>query len=329
MTGSSDAMRRVPAIVLAGVAFTCMMGLASTGAVGDDTPVPQATTASVADLANSKLPQVSSFSENFERLRDERNRLLALIPTLRLARDQKAADLRALDSEEARLNDQLRVAPEAGGKSSRVVRVETEIEQMQGNLNLRRKQLEEMSEDEKKARGPELQAKILGLESEVKYQQAVKMELEQEDSAKVATKNSIMDQLRGFPARRTALRAAIDAADARLQEATDRQGKVESAINTLLIPQTAENRFKLWITGAFAALVAIVILGFFAMAYADEKVRQAIFSGEAGIQFLTLFSLVIAIILFGMTGILEGKELSALLGGISGYILGRVTSPKS
>ena len=48
-----------------------------------------------------------------------------------------------------------------------------------------------------------------------------------------------------------------------------------------------------------------------------------------GIQFITLFALVIAIILFGITGILEGKELSALLGGLSGYILGRSTTTKS
>jgi hypothetical protein len=40
-------------------------------------------------------------------------------------------------------------------------------------------------------------------------------------------------------------------------------------------------------------------------------------------QFITIFSLVIAIILFGITGILESKELSALLVGLSGFILGR------
>jgi hypothetical protein len=39
-----------------------------------------------------------------------------------------------------------------------------------------------------------------------------------------------------------------------------------------------------------------------------------------------LFFLVIAIILFGILRILEGKELSALLGGLSGYILGRGTA---
>lgn len=61
------------------------------------------------------------------------------------------------------------------------------------------------------------------------------------------------------------------------------------------------------------------------MAYKDEKVRRAIFSHQVGIQFVTLFSLVIAIILFGIIDILEGKELAALLGGLSGYILGRST----
>ncbi len=68
-------------------------------------------------------------------------------------------------------------------------------------------------------------------------------------------------------------------------------------------------------------MVGLVILGFLYIAARDAGVRRTIFSGDAGI--LTLFSLVIAIILFGITGILEGMELSALLGGISGYILGR------
>jgi presenilin-like A22 family membrane protease len=67
-------------------------------------------------------------------------------------------------------------------------------------------------------------------------------------------------------------------------------------------------------------------VGFFVVAFRDEHVRQEIFSGQAGIQFVTLFSLVIAIILFGIIDILEGKELAALLGGLSGYILGRSTS---
>jgi hypothetical protein len=59
-----------------------------------------------------------------------------------------------------------------------------------------------------------------------------------------------------------------------------------------------------------------------------ELALLAIFSGQAGMQFVTLFSLVIAIILFGITSILEAKELAALLGGLSGYILGRVTAER-
>jgi hypothetical protein len=87
-----------------------------------------------------------------------------------------------------------------------------------------------------------------------------------------------------------------------------------------------QQTFKLEMSIIFAVLVAAVIAGFFTIAFQDERVRHQIFAGQAGIQFVTLFSLVIAIILFGIIEILEGRELAALLGGLSGYILGRSTT---
>lgn len=93
-------------------------------------------------------------------------------------------------------------------------------------------------------------------------------------------------------------------------------------------PEIEKQKFKTNITWIFAALVLVVIAGFFMIAFKDERIRKEIFSGQAGIQFLTLFSLVIAMILFGITEILEGRELAALFGGISGYILGRTTVRK-
>jgi hypothetical protein len=103
---------------------------------------------------------------------------------------------------------------------------------------------------------------------------------------------------------------------------------VEDTIQDLLNPDIAKQKFKSTVSMVFAVLVGAVIMGFFAIAFHDERVRQAIFSGQAGMQFVTLFSLVIAIILFGITSILEAKELAALLGGLSGYILGRVTAER-
>jgi hypothetical protein len=88
-----------------------------------------------------------------------------------------------------------------------------------------------------------------------------------------------------------------------------------------------QQSFKSQISLLFAGLIFVVIIGFFVIAYQDQTVRQAIFGGQTGLQFLTLFSIVIAIILFGITNILEGRELAALLGGLSGYILGKYNSP--
>lgn len=96
---------------------------------------------------------------------------------------------------------------------------------------------------------------------------------------------------------------------------------VHKKLLTLIGP---EQQYKRDLSIGFTILIGLVILLFFFVVMRDNEVRRKIFSGQVGIQFLTLFSLVIAIILFGMTGVLEGKELAALLGGISGYILGKV-----
>jgi hypothetical protein len=90
--------------------------------------------------------------------------------------------------------------------------------------------------------------------------------------------------------------------------------QIDETINTILIPETQKNQFKLYVSGIFAFMVILVIVGFFTIALRDKAVGSAIFSNQTGIQFVTLFSLVIAIILFGITEILQAKELSALLG---------------
>jgi hypothetical protein len=97
---------------------------------------------------------------------------------------------------------------------------------------------------------------------------------------------------------------------------------IQGKITQLTSPEQTFRTNTSWV---FAGLIGSVIIGFFVLAFRDEIMRRAIFSGETGIQFLTLFSVVIAIILFGIINILEGKELAALLGGLSGYILGRTS----
>jgi hypothetical protein len=122
---------------------------------------------------------------------------------------------------------------------------------------------------------------------------------------------------------------AIDQKQTELGGKRNRKDAIDAAIRRKVDLETPKQDFKKNISAYFAALIALVILGFFFIASRDEVVRREIFAGQAGIQFITLFALVIAIILFGITGILEGKELSALLGGLSGYILGRSTTTKS
>ena len=94
-------------------------------------------------------------------------------------------------------------------------------------------------------------------------------------------------------------------------------------VNQLFIASDATNSFKLKMSLAFSMLVGVVIVGFFIIAWSNEEIKKTIFSNESGIQFITMFAIVIAVILFGIIGVLESKELSAILGGLSGYILGK------
>lgn len=103
------------------------------------------------------------------------------------------------------------------------------------------------------------------------------------------------------------------------------RSKVDKSISSI----DQENDFRLWISAAFTLLVALVITGFFLIVIKKENISADIFSGEKGIQFITLFLIIIAVILFGIMGILESRELSALLGALSGYILGRTSTPSN
>ncbi len=98
---------------------------------------------------------------------------------------------------------------------------------------------------------------------------------------------------------------------------------IDAKIEVLLGQLDEQSDFRFWITLAFILLVGGVIFWVARITNDHADVRQTVFAGDKGLQFVTLFALIIAIILFGIVGILSGRELSALLGGISGFILGR------
>jgi len=103
---------------------------------------------------------------------------------------------------------------------------------------------------------------------------------------------------------------------------------LEQRIASLFDASKDINNFRSSVTYTFGVLVFVVIVGFYVIAQKTD-IATTIFSGEMGMQFVTLFLIVIAIILFGIMGTLEGRELAALLGGLSGYILGRTSQPKA
>jgi len=124
-------------------------------------------------------------------------------------------------------------------------------------------------------------------------------------------------------------RSDLDIAKEKLAAASSERDAIDSEMTKRIDLETPQQDFKKIMSITFAGLVGMVIIGFFLIASWDQEVRRDVFSDQAGLQFITLFSLVIAIILFGIVEILEGKELAALLGGLSGYILGRTNAQQT
>ncbi|MDR2383676.1 MAG: hypothetical protein LBD76_07340 [Prevotellaceae bacterium] len=100
--------------------------------------------------------------------------------------------------------------------------------------------------------------------------------------------------------------------------------QAEQAIYDALSPEFRNQDFKIWISLTFSGLIAVLLLAFFLIIFkrSDLSLSKHLLS-SSGLQFITVFILIIAIVLFGILGVLGGSELAAILSGISGYILGK------
>lgn len=136
--------------------------------------------------------------------------------------------------------------------------------------------------------------------------------------------NSRMQELKNDLEKSKSLMNQKDSLSKVLKEKKFSLIQTENKIAQLMIPKISQQNFMFWSSIAFVILMGFLLGTFFYVVSRDAVIRQTIFGTDSGIQFITLFSIVIAIIIFGLTGILEGKELSALLGAIAGYILGKV-----
>jgi hypothetical protein len=148
------------------------------------------------------------------------------------------------------------------------------------------------------------------------------------DTVEIAKRQRDLDEAiasAGHPQTDSELAKSYDKTAAEIGTLRKRKIDIEHEMNGRADVENPKQAFRTNMSVAFTILVGLVIVGFYFLAYLDEGLRREMFSRQSGIQFITLFSLVIAIILFGITGILESRELSALLGGLSGYILGRST----
>lgn len=165
------------------------------------------------------------------------------------------------------------------------------------------------------------------LESEIFELEKRKQDLQNDPSGKDIAKAIIeLDKrINTREGQKAKIDSDIDKNETQLEKLNDAVPAIDTRLSTLLSFEARQDNFRWWISLTYAIMVAAVIAGFFFVIWKSGKAGE-LFSNQQGLQFITLFSLVIAIILFGVLRILEAKELSALLGAISGYVLGRVSA---
>jgi hypothetical protein len=243
----------------------------------------------------------------FNEVRDLRSRLLSLLPDQKVNLDDVKAKLKTLQSEKKDLDAaQTDTNQLIQNTKQSLLQIQPQVDDLKNKQNL--------SDDQKNQL-------TVYLDTAKQLQQ----QLNQNESKLAA----IGPQLLTYPDQIKNAQLEVDQNTNCYQFLLSLQDRVEQRTLGLLIPTSQKNSFRLWLSFIYAGIVLVLIGGFYGLAFIDRPMRRAIFGRQAGIQFITLFSLVIAIILFGVLEILADKELAALLGGISGYILGRVSSDRS
>jgi hypothetical protein len=98
---------------------------------------------------------------------------------------------------------------------------------------------------------------------------------------------------------------------------------IKKTIVDLTSNSQAQRKFQansIWFT---AVLLGAIIFSFFYLVKTSNASGQ-IFSGSKGLQYVALFMIIVSITILGLIDTFGPEELSALLGSIAGYILGRV-----
>jgi hypothetical protein len=134
------------------------------------------------------------------------------------------------------------------------------------------------------------------------------------------------DLLNAFAARASDIRALTKAdrdAMTRVQEDAaevsraigqreDDQAKLDSRIVTIAIPAVA---------------FALIMLFLAPLLYKSEDLRRSIITSGLLVELMTIFLLTAAVIILGIDGRIQAEVIGTLLGGVSGYVLGRAINP--
>lgn len=106
--------------------------------------------------------------------------------------------------------------------------------------------------------------------------------------------------------------------------------QVDATASNKIIDQSAidviSNTLLAWMAIIVMVIVAIITLTWFKFKYAGNQQQNSEFSFTLFLEMMTVFLLTGAILILGLAAKIDNQGLAALIGGISGYVLGRMRS---
>jgi len=131
---------------------------------------------------------------------------------------------------------------------------------------------------------------------------------------------------------------ALDAAQAKFTETKDKAKQLSEqeahadavfkSRDKTLIDNSAKDviltTLIAWTIIIALVIAAVLTVGWFHVAKAANSERQGVFNYSIFIEMMTVFILTATIMILGLGGKLNSEALAALIGGISGYVLGRM-----
>lgn len=138
------------------------------------------------------------------------------------------------------------------------------------------------------------------------------------------TRNKIISEINNVISEATSAKNQLKTLKANINTVSSDIESCKEAMDSALKTEDRKQKFTRTVAIAgFSVIFLIIGLFFYTMLARGKAEDVARLIGFTGLQFITLFAVIICLVIFGILSMIPGSELASILSAISGFILGK------